>query len=365
MNPRTRRDRGGRRNRVHGTCSRPARPSRSSPRRRALQAGLTTPSTELPVRVERRCSTASRCRTPAGRSAAARLTNAFANSCDTTFAPLGAQLGAPRAGGDAPAVRLRPADRDRQRARRARSRRPARSAVRWRSAPRRSVRAWSRRARWRWPTSPPRSPTTVAGRCRRCSPGRKPRFVRATTPQGRRRGPGDDGGGGRSTAPAPPRRSPASPSPARPAPPSSRTRPARRTTPRTPTPGSSPTRPSGDPKVVVCALFPNAGYGGDTAAPAVRQVLEARARHQLSRRPTPHARTDRPGQLPARGQGDPRASVLPGAKICERQRPVRVDHLVELEEDQAAAGRAVAGGAARQRLDRVRGSASRASTRTG
>ncbi len=32
--------------------------------------------------------------------------------------------------------------------------------------------------------------------------------------------------------------------------------------------------PVGDPKVVVCALFPNQGYGGDTAAPAVRQVLE-------------------------------------------------------------------------------------------
>lgn len=33
--------------------------------------------------------------------------------------------------------------------------------------------------------------------------------------------------------------------------------------------------PVQDPKVVVCALFPNAGYGADTAAPAVREVLEA------------------------------------------------------------------------------------------
>jgi penicillin-binding protein A len=32
--------------------------------------------------------------------------------------------------------------------------------------------------------------------------------------------------------------------------------------------------PAGHPKLVVCALFPNQGYGGDTAAPAVRQVLE-------------------------------------------------------------------------------------------
>jgi cell division protein FtsI/penicillin-binding protein 2 len=33
--------------------------------------------------------------------------------------------------------------------------------------------------------------------------------------------------------------------------------------------------PVGAPKAVACALFPNAGYGEDTAAPAVRQVLEA------------------------------------------------------------------------------------------
>lgn len=32
--------------------------------------------------------------------------------------------------------------------------------------------------------------------------------------------------------------------------------------------------PADDPKVVVCALFPNQGYGADTAAPAVRQMLE-------------------------------------------------------------------------------------------
>lgn len=33
--------------------------------------------------------------------------------------------------------------------------------------------------------------------------------------------------------------------------------------------------PANDPEVVVCALFPNQGYGAATAAPAVRQVLEA------------------------------------------------------------------------------------------
>jgi penicillin-binding protein A len=32
--------------------------------------------------------------------------------------------------------------------------------------------------------------------------------------------------------------------------------------------------PVGAPRVVACALFPNAGYGGDTAAPVVRQVIE-------------------------------------------------------------------------------------------
>lgn len=32
--------------------------------------------------------------------------------------------------------------------------------------------------------------------------------------------------------------------------------------------------PAGRPRVVACALFPAAGYGGATAAPVVRQVLE-------------------------------------------------------------------------------------------
>ena len=32
--------------------------------------------------------------------------------------------------------------------------------------------------------------------------------------------------------------------------------------------------PAGNPKVVVCALFPDQGYGAETAAPAVRQVIE-------------------------------------------------------------------------------------------
>ncbi len=33
--------------------------------------------------------------------------------------------------------------------------------------------------------------------------------------------------------------------------------------------------PAGDPRVVACALFPNAGFGGATAAPPVRHVIEA------------------------------------------------------------------------------------------
>ena len=32
--------------------------------------------------------------------------------------------------------------------------------------------------------------------------------------------------------------------------------------------------PAGRPRVVACALFPAAGYGGATAAPVVRQVIE-------------------------------------------------------------------------------------------
>jgi penicillin-binding protein A len=33
--------------------------------------------------------------------------------------------------------------------------------------------------------------------------------------------------------------------------------------------------PAADPKVIVCALYPNNGYGADSSAPAVREVLEA------------------------------------------------------------------------------------------
>ena len=43
-----------------------------------------------------RRSTATRCRTPAARCAAGRLLNAFAVSCNSVFAPLGAKLGAKR-----------------------------------------------------------------------------------------------------------------------------------------------------------------------------------------------------------------------------------------------------------------------------
>lgn len=32
--------------------------------------------------------------------------------------------------------------------------------------------------------------------------------------------------------------------------------------------------PAANPKVVVTALFPNAGYGADTAAPAVKALIE-------------------------------------------------------------------------------------------
>ena len=185
----------------------------------ALQAGLTTPSTTYPYESSIVLD-GFKMQNAGGEVCGGTLTNAFANSCDTTFAPLGAQLGAPEAGGDGRALRLRPADRARRRAREHDPvGRPDRRSA-WPSAPRRSARASCRPARSRWPTSPRRSPTAAAGRSRRCSTAREPRFVRVTTREGRRRGPADDGGRRRRTGPAPPRRSRASRSPARPAPPS-------------------------------------------------------------------------------------------------------------------------------------------------
>jgi cell division protein FtsI/penicillin-binding protein 2 len=58
----------------------------------ALQAGLTTPSTMYPYE-SHIVLDGFKMENAGGESCGGTLTNAFANSCDTTFAPLGAQLG--------------------------------------------------------------------------------------------------------------------------------------------------------------------------------------------------------------------------------------------------------------------------------
>ena len=61
----------------------------------ALQAGLTTPTTIYPYE-SHIVLDGFKMQNAGGESCGGSLTNAFANSCDTTFAPLGAQLGGPK-----------------------------------------------------------------------------------------------------------------------------------------------------------------------------------------------------------------------------------------------------------------------------
>ena len=83
-----------------------------------------------------------------GEDCGGTLLNAFAVSCNSVFAPLGAKLGAKRLVAIAERFGFNHAARSPARPR-ARSRRPPASATTSRSAPRRSARAWCRPRRWR------------------------------------------------------------------------------------------------------------------------------------------------------------------------------------------------------------------------
>ena len=137
----------------------------------ALAAGIATPSTIYPYESSVVLD-GFKMENAGGEVCGGTLTNAFANSCDTTFAPLGSQLGAQRLVAMAKRFRVRSLDRDRRRGQGARSPQPTRSAGRSRSAPQRSARGSCRPARWGWRMWPQRSPTAGAGRCRRCFTGR-------------------------------------------------------------------------------------------------------------------------------------------------------------------------------------------------
>ena len=126
-----------------------------------------------------------RSRTPTASRAAARWSTPSRESCNSVFAPLGAQLGAQRLVDVARALRLQPAGGHPRRRARARSRRPTRSATTSRSARPRSGRAACRRPRCRWRVvggddRPARPAPAAHARPRHAAA--RPQTTRATTP---------------------------------------------------------------------------------------------------------------------------------------------------------------------------------------
>ena len=222
----------------------------------------------------RRRSRASSSRTPTASRAAGRC-ETFAQSCNSVFAPLGAELGR-AAGRGRRALRLQRGPGIPGAAHR-RSRAATRSATTSRSARARSARAACRRRRCRWPG---RGDDRRGGRAprRHCS-GAQPRARCAPRPHRAQRRPRD--AAVVTSARAPPRRCRRAvagktgtaelrddvsedPEPTEPVPPAPRDDPPR------PTPGSRPSpgrQPAGRGRGAA-----RAGAGGDTAAPAARQA---------------------------------------------------------------------------------------------
>ena len=139
----------------------------------ALQAGLVKLSTEFP---EQSGATIDgyTLQNAGGEACGGTLLNAFATSCNSVFAPLGARLGATRLVATAQRFGFNQPTLD---PRRGRVDDPVGQDDRigaLASAPRRSARAWCWPPRSRWPTWRRRSPTAAGGRFRPCRrrPGR-------------------------------------------------------------------------------------------------------------------------------------------------------------------------------------------------
>ena len=265
--------------------------------RRRSRRGSPTRRRPIPVAARRPCSRASTSRTPTASPAAARSSPPSPSRATRSsrrwapsWAPSGSSPPPRRFGFNEPPGHP-------GRGRRARSRRPARSATTWRSARRPSARAACRRRRCRWRPSRRRSACAGAGRSLTldcdAAHGRAadPRAPRAAKVARTVRAPH----AARSCAAAPARAAAipgvrvagktgtaelrttkrACPTPTQPGDlPARATRP---TTRPTPTRGSRPTRrpATAAAHVAVGVLLVGSGAGGDTAAPAARDVLLA------------------------------------------------------------------------------------------
>ena len=134
----------------------------------ALEAGIARPSSRYPVETAAYLEGVE-LENANGEACGGTLREAFAHSCNSVFAPLGARLGARAARGRPPSASASTAIRASSPPRAPRCPRPTRSATTSPSAPPPSARArcWPRRCSW--PASRRRSARTACGRSRRCA----------------------------------------------------------------------------------------------------------------------------------------------------------------------------------------------------
>ncbi len=135
----------------------------------ALQAGIAKLTTQFPIQTSATIDGYT-LQNSNGEACGGTLLNAFAVSCNSVFAPLGATRRRQSTGRDGEALRVRPAVVDPGRGRELHPVTEQDRRTRWRSAHRRSGRGSCRPRRSRWPTSPRRSRWAAGGRSRHCWP---------------------------------------------------------------------------------------------------------------------------------------------------------------------------------------------------
>ena len=139
----------------------------------ALEAGVAKPSSDYPVQTAATLEGV-QLENAHGESCGGSLKESFAHSCNSVFAPLGAEARQRTARGRRRAVRLQRGPGPGRRRCPRRSRQPTRSATTSRSARPRSARDRCSRPRWRSPAWPGRSRWTACSCARRCARERRP-----------------------------------------------------------------------------------------------------------------------------------------------------------------------------------------------